>query len=140
MAWAYGPLPAQALAALFRWLGPDAGWATAVNGLLAGASLLLTYAALRSLLRPGGALGITAFAALAGPYVGGDLIRLHLYAYTQAVSWGMTMSLAALVAALRWQRVGRWPWAAVAGGLSGLAFLCKPEFGVARPAPYWLCW
>jgi hypothetical protein len=131
VAWAYGPLPAEALAALFRWLGPDAGWATAVNGLLAAASLLLTYAALRSLLRPGGALGITAFAALAGPYVGGDLVRLHLYAYTQAVAWGMTMSLAALVAALRWQRVGRWPWAAVAGGFCGLAFLSKPEFGVS---------
>lgn len=130
VAWAYGPLPAQLLATLLRWR-PEAGLATAVNGLLAALSLLLTYAALRSLLRPGAALAFTAFAALAGPYVGGDLIRLHLYTYTQAVSWGMALSLAALVAALRWQRVRDWPWAAAAGGLAGLAFLSKPEFGVS---------
>ncbi len=131
VAWAYGPLPAQVLAALLRISGPDAGLATAINGLLAAASLLLTYRALRSLLQPGMALAFTAFAALAGPYVGGDLIRLHLLAYTQAVTWGMTLSLAALVAGLRWQQTGRWSWAVAAGGLVGLAGLSKPEFGLS---------
>ena len=52
VAWAYGPLPAQALAAAFRWLRPDAGLATLLNGLLAALSLLLSYAVLRSLLLP----------------------------------------------------------------------------------------
>lgn len=130
VAWAYGPLPAVALAAAFRWLGPEAGWATALNALLAGVSLLLTYAALRSLLRPYAALALVAFAALAGPHVGGDLIRSHLYTYTQAVGWGMTTSLAALVAALRWQRAPARRWAVAAGVSVGLAFLSKPEFGV----------
>lgn len=131
VAWAYGPLPAQTLGATFRWLGPDAGWATALNALLAGLSLLLVYTALRHVLRASAALGLTAFAALAGPYVGGDLIRAHLYAYTQAVSWGMAMSPASLVAVLRWQRSARASWAAAAGLLAGLAFLSKPEFGLA---------
>ena len=93
VAWAYGPLPAQVLAMLFRWLAPDAGLATAVNAILAGLSVLLTYAALRQLSPAGYALGFTAFAAIAGPYVGGGLMRLHLYTYTQAVAWGATASL-----------------------------------------------
>lgn len=130
VAWAYGPLPAHALAGAMRWLGPDAGWATAINAALAALSLLLTYAALRSLLSPAGALGLTAFAALAGPYVGGDLIRWHLYVYTQAAGWGTTASLAALAAALRWERSRAPAWAAVAGVGMGLAVLSKPEFGV----------
>lgn len=130
VAWAYGPLPAYALAAALRWLGPDASWATASNALLAALSLLFTYAALRSLLSPGGALAITAFAALAGPYVGGDLIRWHLYVYTQAAGWGTAASLAALAAALAWARSARVGWAALAGVAVGLAFLSKPEFGV----------
>ncbi len=131
VAWAYGPLPVQFLAALLRALGPDAGLATTVNGALAAASLLLTYLFLRGLLRPGAALGFTAFAAIAGPYVGGDLIRLHLAAYSQAVTWGMTLSLAALVAGLRWQQTARGAWVAAAGGFVALAFLSKPEFGLS---------
>lgn len=131
VAWAYGPLPVQFLAALLRTLGPNAGLASAVNGALAAASLLLTYLALRGLLRPGAALGFTAFAAIAGPYVGGDLIRLHLAAYSQAVTWGMTLSLAALVAVIRWQQTARWAWVVAAGGLAALAFLSKPEFGLS---------
>lgn len=130
VAWAYGPLPAHALAATFRWLGPDAGWATAINAVLAALTLLLTYAALRGLLSPRPALALTAFAALAGPYVGGDLIRGHLYVYTQAAGWGMTASLAALAAALRWERSRAAGWAAAAGSAVGLAFLSKPEFGL----------
>ncbi len=130
VAWAYGPLPVVALAAAFRWLGPDAAWATALNALLAAASLGLTALALRSLLPSAQALGLAAFAALAGPYVGGDLLRFHLYTYTQAASWGAAASLAALVAALAWQRSQRVAWAAVAGTSAGLAFLSKPEFGL----------
>lgn len=131
VAWAYGPLPVQFLAFLLRTVGPQAGLATATNGLLAAASLLLTYLALRGLLRPGAALGFTAFAAIAGPYVGGDLIRLHLATYSQAVTWGMALSLAALVAGMRWQQTLRGAWVAAAGGLVALAFLSKPEFGLS---------
>lgn len=131
VAWAYGPLPVHVLAVLFRVVGPDAALATLVNGLLAAGSVLLTYAAVRSLLRPAAALAVTAFAAVAGSYVGGDLIRLHLTAYTQAVSWGMLTSLAALVAALRWHQTRRSRWMATAGILVGLAFLSKLEFGAS---------
>lgn len=35
-----------------RWGGPDAGWASLVNGLLAAAGIGLTYAVARSLLAP----------------------------------------------------------------------------------------
>ena len=150
---AYGPLPAQVLAALFRRFGPDAGLASLVNTVLAAAMLLLTYAALRHLLRPGPALALTSFAAVAGPYVGGDLIRQHLYAYTQAIAWGATLSLAAAVAALCWARTGRAAWLLASGAAAGLACLCKPEAAAAalatgaavlaatrgRPAA-WLTW
>ncbi len=130
VAWAYGPLPAQVLALLFRRLAADAGLATALNAILAGLFVLLTYAALRRLLPPSSALGLTAFAAIAGPYAGGDLIRLHLYTYTQAAAWGATASLAALALALSWQRRGRSGWLLGAGVAAGMAFLSKPEYGL----------
>lgn len=128
--WAYGPLPAHALAALFRWLGPDAGWASLLNTALTAAVLVLTYALLRELVCPGAALGLTAFAALAGPFVGGDLIRGHLYAYTQAIAWGAALSLVATVAALRWLRTGRVRWLLASAAAAAGACLCKPEFAV----------
>ncbi len=130
VAWAYGPLPAQALAALFRRLGPDAGLATLLSAALTALVVLLTYAALCHLVRPGTALALTAFATLAGPYVGGDLIRAHLYAYTQAIAWGVALSLATLVAALRWLRTAGRGWLALSGVAAALACLCKPEFAV----------
>lgn len=130
VAWAYGPLPAEALAALFRWLGPDAGWASALNIALTAAILLLTYALLRQLLRPSPALACTAFAALAGPFVGGDLIRGGLYAYTQAIAWGAALSLAAALAALRWLRSRRWGWLLLSAATAAAACLAKPEAAV----------
>lgn len=133
-AWAYGPLPAQALAALFRWGGPDAAWASLVNGLLTLAGVLLTYAVARSLLAPGGALLVTAFAALAGPNLWGGLFHTLYYVYTQAVTWGSVASLAALAAALRWLHTGRARWLLLAGLAAGLAILTKPEFGLTALA------
>lgn len=153
VAWAYGPLPAQALAAAFRRLGPDAAFASAINTALAVASLGLTYCALRYVLAPGPALALTAFAAAAGGYVGGDLIRQHLYAYTQAIPWGAAGGLATLVALLRWTNTRRLGWLLAAGAAAALATLSKPEYAVtalgaslivlpaarARPAA-WLAW
>ena len=86
VAWGYGPFPILILAFLFRTLGADAGLASLVNGLLAGASVLLTYASLRSLLPFLYAFLFTAFAAFAGAYVTGDLFRLHFYCYSPAVA------------------------------------------------------
>ena len=105
--WAYGPLSAQALAALFRLWGPNAGLATLINGLLAAASLLFIYSAVRSLLRPPDALIVVAFAAVTGGHMAGDLIRQHLLVYNQSVSWGLAASLGALAAALRWHGTRR---------------------------------
>lgn len=151
--WAYGPLSAQALAWLFRAAGPDAGLATLINGLLAAASLLFIYAAVRSLLPPLDALVVVAFAAVTGGHMAGDLIRQHLLAYNQSVSWGMAASLGALAAALRWRQTQRWPWLGLAGAATGLAALAKPEFGATAvavvavlllsshaPARAWLGW
>ena len=132
--WAYGPLSAQALAWLFRVAGPDAGLATLINGLLAAASLLFIYAAVRSLLRPLDALLVVAFAAVTGGHMAGDLIRQHLLVYNQSVSWGMAASLGALAAALRWHHTQRWPWLALAGAATGLASLAKLEFGATAVA------
>lgn len=132
--WAYGPLSAQALAWLLRATGPHAGLATLINGLLAAASLLFIYAAVRSLLSPLNALVVVAFAAVTGGHMAGDLIRQHLLAYNQSVSWGMAASLGALAAALRWHSTKRWPWLALAGAASGLAWLAKPEFGATAVA------
>jgi len=99
--WAYGPLSAQALAGMFRVWGPHAGLATLLNGLLAAASLLFIYAAMRSLLRRRDALIILAFAAITGGHMAGDLIRQHLLVYNQSVSWGLATSLGALAALYR---------------------------------------
>jgi hypothetical protein len=151
--WAYGPLSAQALAGMFRVWGPHAGLATLLNGLLAAASLLFIYAAMRSLLRRRDALIILAFAAITGGHMAGDLIRLHLLVYNQSVSWGLAASLGALAAGLRGQQTGRWPWLALAGLATGLAWLAKPEYGFTAvaalamllgssraPARAWLGW
>ena len=151
--WAYGPLSAQALAGMFRVWGPNAGLATLVNGLLAAASLLFTYAAVRCLLRPLDAILVVAFAAVTGPHMAGDLIRQHLLVYNQSVSWGMAASLGALAAALQWHQTQRRLWLAVAGAATGLAWLAKPEFGATAaavvavlllssraPARAWLGW
>jgi hypothetical protein len=136
VAWAYGPLPAQALAALMRWGGPDAAWASLISGLLAVTGVLLTYWATRSLLAPGLALLVTTFAALAGPNPWGGLFHTFFYVYTQAITWGSVASLAALVAALRWlsQRPAGDAWLMAAGAASGLAVLSKPEYGVVALA------
>lgn len=134
VAWAYGPLPAQTLAALFRWGGPDAAWASLVNGVLTLVGVLLTYAVARSLLMPGGAVLVTAFAALAGPNLWGGLFHVFYYVYTQAVTWGGVASLAALAAALRWLHNGRERWLLLAGLAVGLAILTKPEFGLTALA------
>ena len=64
-AWAYGPLPAQVLAALFHWLGPDAAWASLINGVLTVLGVLLTYFVTRSLLSASAAFLVTTFATLA---------------------------------------------------------------------------
>jgi len=128
--WAYGPLSAQALAALFRLGGPNAGLATLINGLLAAASLLFSYAVVRSLLRPLDAVIVVAFAAVTGGHMAGDLIHQHLLVYNQSVSWGMATSLGALAAALRWHRTQRQRWLLLAGAAAGLAALAKLEFGV----------
>ena len=104
VAWAYGPLPAQALAALFRWFGPNAAWASLINGVLTVLGVLLTYTVTRSLLSAGGAFLVTAFATLAGPSVWGGLFHVYFYSYTQAIAWGAVSSLAALAAALSWQQ------------------------------------
>ncbi len=136
VAWAYGPLPAQALAALLRWGGPDAAWASLISTVLVIAGVLLTYWATRSLLAPGLALLATAFAALAGPNPWGGLFHTFFYVYTQAITWGSVASLAALVAALRWlpQRPAGDAWLLAAGAASGLAVLSKPEYGVVALA------
>lgn len=134
VAWQYGPLPAQALAALFRWGGPDAAWASLINGALAVAGVLLTYIVVRSLLSPGSAFLVTAFATLAGPNLWGGLFHLYFYVYTQAIAWGGVASLATLAAVLRWQRTRRDTWLILAGLATGLAVLSKPEFGVAALA------
>lgn len=125
VAWAYGPWPAYVQALLLRWF--DAGAATALNALLALASILLTYLCIRSLLSPSVSLALTAFAALAGAYIGGDLLRLHLYIYTQAIAWGSVSGLLALVAILRWQTTRRAGWLDLAAGACSLAALNKPE-------------
>lgn len=130
VAWGYGPFPILTLAFLFRTLGADAGLASLVNGLLAGASVLLTYASLRSLLPFLYAFLFTAFAAFVGAYVTGDLFRLHFYVYSQAVAWASVASLVALAAALRWLPTRHRRWLALAGISSGIAVLSKPEFGI----------
>ncbi len=71
---------------------------------------------------------------LAGPFVGGDLARAYLYAYTQALAWGAVASLAALLCLLRWLLGRRVIWLWLGGLAAGLAFLAKPEFGVAAAA------
>ncbi len=134
VAWAYGPLPAQALAALFRLGGPDAAWASLVNGLLAAAGILLTYAVARSLLTPGLAFAVTLFAAIVGPNAWSGLFRTYYYVYTQAIAWGAAASLAALAAALRWQQSRRGVWLALAGLTTAFAILSKPEFGLVALA------
>ncbi len=134
VAWAYGPLPAQVLAALFRWGGPDAGWASLVNGLLAAAGIGLTYAVARSLLAPAAAFIVTLFAAIVGPNAWGGLFFTYYYVYTQAIAWGAAASLAALAAALRWQQSRRSGWLLLAGLATALAILSKPEFGLAARA------
>lgn len=130
VAWAYGPLPAQALAALFRWLGPDGAWASLINAGLTITGVWLTYAVTRSVLKPAGAFLVTAFAVLVGPNLWGGLLHIYNYTYTQAIAWGAVLSLAALVCALRWQQTQRQFWIGLSGLATGLAILCKPEFGV----------
>ncbi|HSN77626.1 MAG TPA: hypothetical protein VL334_21340 [Anaerolineae bacterium] len=134
VAWAYGPLPAQALATLFRWGGPDAAWASLINAALTIAGVLLAYSVTRSLLSPGLALLVTAFAALAGSSPWYSLLQTHYYVYTQAIAWGGVASLAALAAALRWQQSGQSLWLLLAGLATGLAMLSKPEFGLTALA------
>lgn len=134
VAWAYGPLPAQALATLFRWGGPDAAWASLINAVLALAGVLLTYSITRNLLSPGLALLMTAFATLAGSSPWYSLFQTHYYVYTQAIAWGGVASLAALAAALRWQQGGQSLWLLLAGLATGLAMLSKPEFGLTALA------
>ncbi len=131
VAWAYGPLSAQALAALFRGFGADAALASAVNASLLLLAIPLTYTAVRSLVSSWAALLLTAYAALVGAYVGGDLIRWHLHIYTQASVWGFGASLIALVAALRWASTRRNVWLAAAGLAAAAAVLSKPEYGLA---------
>jgi len=132
--WSYGPLPAHALAWLFRAWGADAGLATLLNAALAALAVMLSYGVARTILSARAALFVTSFAVLAGPFVGGDLARAYLYAYTQALAWGAVASLAALLCLLRWlpSRRARWLW--LGGAAAGLAFLAKPEFGVTAAA------
>ena len=130
VAWEYGPLPVQLLAALFRWFGPDAALASLLNGLLLLAGVWLSYLLARALLTPRKALLLTGYMAVVGVYVGGDLARLHLYIYTPAIAWGSVLGLASLAAMLAWQRDQRRRWPALAGLLTGLAVLSKIEFGV----------
>jgi hypothetical protein len=131
VAWAYGPLPAQALATLFRWFGPDAAWASLINGVLTLTGIGLTYVVVRSVLSASGAFWVTAFAALVGPNLWGGLFHIYNYTYTQAIAWGAVTSLAALACALRWQQTRRSLWIDLAGLATGLAILSKPEFGLA---------
>ena len=131
VAWAYGPLSAQALAALFRVFGPDAAFASAINAGLLLLAIPLTYAATRALISSRPALLLTAYAALIGAYVGGDLIHWHLHIYTQASVWGFGASLSELVAALRWAGVRRDAWLIPAGLAAAAAALSKPEYGLA---------
>jgi hypothetical protein len=132
--WSYGPLPPQALAWLFRTWGADAGLATLLNGALAALAVMLSYGVARAILSARPALFIILFTVLAGPFVGGDLARAFLYAYTQALAWGAVASLAALLCLLRWLPTRRVIWLWLAGLAAGLAFLAKPEFGVAAAA------
>ncbi len=134
VAWAYGPLPAHVLAALLRWGGPDAAWASLVNGLLTLAGTWLTYIVARSLLAPATAFVVTLFAAIAGPNAWGSLFFTYYYVYTQAIAWGAVTSLAALAAALRWQQSRRSRWLLAAGMATALAVLSKPELGLAALA------
>ncbi|MEA3338212.1 MAG: hypothetical protein U9R25_20175 [Chloroflexota bacterium] len=134
VAWAYGPLPAQTLAAMFAFFSADAAWASLVNLLLTCLSVLLTYGVLRCLLPAGISLVFTLFALLAGPYVWGNLFHTHYYVYTQAVAWGSVASLSTLLAALQWQQTKTQSWLIVAGVLSGFAILSKPEFGLTAVA------
>ncbi len=127
VAWAYGPWPAYVQALLLRWFDADAAIVTASNALLALASILLTFVCLRSLLSPLISLALTVFAALAGAYIGGDLLRLHFYIYTQAIAWGSVSGLLTLAAILRWQTTRRTGWLALAAGACSLAALNKPE-------------
>ena len=130
VAWAYGPLPAQALAALFRWLGPDAAWVSLINAALTVTGVLLTYAVTRSVLSGVGAFLVTAFATLVGPNLWGGLFHIYFFTYTQAIAWGAVLSLAALASALHWQQTRQNSWILLAGLATGLAILSKPEFGL----------
>ncbi len=130
VAWAYGPAPIYALAALFRWFGPDAGWASLINGTLTIAAVALTYGTIRRLIRPEIALLVTAFATFVGPYVWGGLFRIHYYVYSPAVTWGSVASLLSLYAAARWVTTHKSRWVIVAGIAAGGAILSKPEFGI----------
>jgi len=132
--WSYGPLPAHALAWLFRAWGADAGLATLLNAALAALAVMLSYGVARAILSARAALFVTSFAVLAGPFVGGDLARAYLYAYTQALAWGAVASLAALLCLLRWLSTRRARWLGLGGAAAGLAFLAKPEFGVTAAA------
>lgn len=129
--WAYGPLPIQVLAGLFRWVAAEAWLANLLSGLFAMLACLLSYFVMRTLVSRRAALVISAFTVLVGPFVLGDLTRAYLFAYTQPIVWGALFSLAALAAALAWQQAPH-PLALVGTGiLCGIALLSKPEYGLA---------
>ena len=126
--WAYGPLPVYALSLLFRW-SPSVVWAQLLDIMLSASAVFALYVAGRSVVGRRTSLAVTSWAALLGSSVG--LISHQLDAYTSALAWGSSTSLAATASACAW--VQRRSLSALLSTclFTILALLSKPEFGLA---------
>jgi hypothetical protein len=131
VAWAYGPLPVEILALLFR-LSPSVLWSDAVHAGLAAVALAASFLAVRPLVGGRAAGAIVLVCAVVGVPI--DLVTYQVIPYTSAVAWGSAMSLVALAAALFWRQSELRVWFAAASLAAALAVLSKPEFGLAAAA------
>jgi hypothetical protein len=129
VAWAYGPLPAQALGALVRLFPRSVASITLSNGVLAAAAVCVTFPIVRSLAGRRVAAMTAVGCCLGG--AGSGLISFHLLNYTTTVAWGSALSLLTLLMGVTWIRGRSVVWFFAGVGLSVLTVLSKPEYGLA---------
>jgi hypothetical protein len=126
--WDYGPLPIYALSLLFR-ISPSVIWSQLLDIVLSASAVCAVYLAGRSVVGRRASLAMTSWAALLGSSVG--LISHQLDAYTSAVAWGSSTSLAAAAAACVWVQKRSLAALLATCLFTLLALLSKPEYGLA---------
>jgi 4-amino-4-deoxy-L-arabinose transferase-like glycosyltransferase len=139
-AYTYGPLSPWINAIWMRLLGPRPDVILAANlAVLCGITLLL-YRLLRRLSSPKAARAAIAFFLPIFAFSAGTRITNYNYLtpYAHGMTHGLLLCLAAAECVIYFNKSLRARWAALAGLMTGMAFLTKPEMFLACAATSWL--